>query len=98
MVDGRARAVLAAGVAPPDGWPVLMVEAEGNDHDGNGVPDLLERGLGVPLADGTELVVLYRDADGVRLETPFVERWQVEGSATLPDRWPATWQIRAVKE
>lgn len=54
---------------------------------------------GAGVAAPASVVLTAEPADGgVRLETPFVERLQVEGEATPPDRLPATWRIHAGKE
>ncbi|MEI8243839.1 MAG: choice-of-anchor D domain-containing protein, partial [bacterium] len=97
LQDGRPVAVSPALDRYNLSWLLqTRIEAEGADADANGLPDLLEAALGVPLQDGAELLIV-RKSDGQAVPEAPYSGTVVEGSPVPFSDLPATWSLKTAK-
>ena len=72
------------------------IEVEGADGNTNGLPDLIEAALGVPLCEGMELLVV-RKHDGHAVPDAPYSGTAVEGAVVPVGSLPATWTLTPAK-
>ena len=95
--DGRPVAVSPALARYNLDWLLqTRLEASGADANTNGLPDLLETALGVPLQDGMELLIV-RKQDGFAVPDVPYRGITVEGAAVPIGALPATWTLTPVQ-
>ena len=68
------------------------LEPEGVDANTNGLPDLIEAALGVPLQDGMKLLIV-RKHEGFAVPNAPYSGTSVEGAAVPVGTYPATWTL-----
>ena len=91
--DGRPVAVSPAlDLCNLAGLLQTRIEAEGADTNTNGLPDMIEAALGVPLHDGMELLIVRKHDGHAVPEAPY-SGTTVDGAAVPLGALPATWSL-----
>jgi hypothetical protein len=94
LQDGRPTALSPALERADLSWLLeSRIESEGADANSNGIPDLVEAALGVPLEDGMELLVVRKHDGQAVPEAPYAGT-TVEGAAAPLHALPATWSLQ----
>ncbi|MEI6210302.1 MAG: choice-of-anchor D domain-containing protein [bacterium] len=97
MQNGRPVAISPALDRYHLSWLLqTRIETEGADENANGVPDLLEAALGMPLQDGRELLIVRKHNGCAVPEAPFTGT-AVDGAAVPLSTLPATWTLKPAK-